>query len=1859
MMGRLQVLCVMLRSVLVAMIVGATLLAAGVLAAPMSGHRAVELRSGSMTPAMPVGSLAILETVDPSEIRPGDVVTVVLDSGSLLTHRVRRAATLNGAPALVLHGDANAADVTEIVRLDQVTGRVVTVVPVVGYAAWWLTQPAGLAACVGLIGLLLVAIGRLVGPAGPGRWRHRRRWRTVHVGRLGSLAAGIDRGVAVGLDKPVMALLVTLVLAVASGAAVGSAAIFTSTANIVGNTLSTGTWVPDDYRSVATGHWDDAGTWQRFNGTDWVAATRPPSSIDGVVTVRNGHVVTATANVTADQVVVAAGGQLAVADGVVVSLADGSGSDIDIYGTVDVVGTFSVGSGADVAIESGGVLQDSGTVAGPGSITGKSGTIQVNSGGRTIMMPINLATGLTIAGGDDLVLGGAITGTSGSVIKTGTGTLILSGANTYTGATSINGGTVELGLANAIGSSSATTIASDAVLDLNGYSDTIGSLAGAGSVTSTAAGTVTLTAGGDNTSTAFSGVISNGTGQVALAKTGTGTLILSGANTYTGATSINGGTVVVQSNTALGSSATGTTVASGATLAVGISGLSIAEPVTSLIGTGVGGNGALRNLTGSTTGWTGAITLGAGGATIASDAGGLLTLNGITGAAQPLTVSGAGDTTIGGIIAGTGSLTKTGGGTLTLAGVNTYTGGTTVNAGTLSVAADTALGTVPGSATPGSLSLNGGTLATTGTWTLNANRGIALSGASTLSPATSLTYSGIIAGTGSLTKTGGGTLTLAGVNTYTGGTTVNAGTLAIADDSALGTPPAVPTPGQLTIGAATLSAGSASFALNGNRGITLTGAATFAGTATYTLTVNGVIAGSGSLIKTVANSFLALSPGNTYTGRTTITTGYVQITDGSALGTPPSSPVANQLAIATGAFLSTSGSFSINPNIGVTVTGTANVLTNAGTVHYDGVITGAGTLAKSGVGTLELAGANTYTGSTTIAAGGVVRIQSSGALGTGGSNTIASTGALEIDGSNLTVANSFTSVSGTGIGSAGAIRNLATSSNNALSGTITLVNTTTFAVDGGSLTIGTLGVNTRAFTLNTVGDTTFNNITGTTGTIAIASGFNGNTTINGNAINSTGTLTKSNGGSLYLNAAMVYTGATTLAGGTTYLGVDNAIGNSAVTVTSPGVLDLNGHADTVGSLAGTGSITSGVAGTVILAIGTKNTPTTFSGVLSNGAGVVALAKTGTGIQTLSGANTYTGGTTITGPTGGISVAADSGLGTAPGVATPGSISINAGGSLLTTGTWTLNANRGIATTGTSILSPAASTTLTYTGSIAGSGDIKMGGAGTLILGGSNTYTGATYLSAGTLSIASDLALGAVPGSPNPGEITWTASAILTTTGTMTINPNRGIALSAGTATFSPAASTTLTYTGSIAGTGALTKALTGVLELGGTNTYSGNTLVSAGILRIQNSSALGTGNVSFTSGAGVELQGSGLSIGNTVTALTGTGVALGGVIHNLANNNAWPGNITMTAASTVISDAGTLTLGGTISGAFAFTAGGAGDTAVTGNITTGAGTLIKSGAGNLVLSGNNTYTGLTTVNAGTIKAQSNTAFGGTATGITIVTGGTVAIDGNGLSIAEPISTFVGTGVSGLGALRNLGGSNAWTGTLTLTGAATIGSDSGTLTANAITSGAQNLTFVGAGNTTVSGVIGASTGQLIENASGGTLTLQAANTYTGVTTITAGTLNLTGSTAAGSAVTVAAGATLRGTGTINGALTVNGMLLPGAAPGTLTINGALSFGSTSTFYVEIGGTTAGALYSQVAANGSVTINASAKLTTAAILGYSPALTDAYTIINKSGAAAITGSFAPPNPIPGFLGTAYNGQISYVGFTGNDCTITVGP
>ena len=341
-------------------------------------------------------------------------------------------------------------------------------------------------------------------------------------------------------------------------------------------------------------------------------------------------------------------------------------------GTLAVSATAGLGTNAaGTTVATGGTLDLQNITGVDEALTLSGGTLKTSTGTTTVVTNVVLGANSTVdVSGTGLTLANPISGTGFGITKTGTGALTLSATNTYTGATIINGGTLVSGAADVIPNASAVTVATGATWNLNNNTETIGSLAGAGTVSLGSAG---LTAGGDNTTTTFSGGI---TGTGAFTKTGTGALTLSGANSYTGTTTISGGTLTHGVANVLSDSTT-VSVATGATWNLN----NFNDTVASFAGTG-------------------AITLGSGTLTFGGDN----TSN-----------------TYSGTMSGTGSLTQTGTGTLTVTGNNTYSGITTIGSGASVVVTGT--GNLSGSGV-----VNAGTFDITGTTTGSSVRYLAGSG---------------------------------------------------------------------------------------------------------------------------------------------------------------------------------------------------------------------------------------------------------------------------------------------------------------------------------------------------------------------------------------------------------------------------------------------------------------------------------------------------------------------------------------------------------------------------------------------------------------------------------------------------------------------------------------------------------------------------------------------------------------------------------------------------------------------------------------------------------------------------------------------------------------------------------------------------------------------------------------------------------------------------------------------------------------------------------------------------------------------------------------------------------------------------
>ncbi|MCX5794808.1 MAG: autotransporter domain-containing protein [Elusimicrobia bacterium] len=600
-----------------------------------------------------------------------------------------------------------------------------------------------------------------------------------------------------------------------------------------------------------------------------------------------------------------------------------------------------------------------------------------------------------------------ITGT-GSMIKDGTGELDLSGANDYSGNTVLIKGT--LGLKNSTALGSGTLLYDGGTLQLGAVN---------------AANNIQLSAGGvfdtAGSNAALSGVISE-TAAYSLTKAGAGTLFLTGANTYSGGTVINAGTLNINADAALGNAAGGINFNGGTLQAA--AGLTSARVLTlnagggtfdsngfdSTLSGGIAGTGSLTKAGAGTLFLTGinsysggtfinagtlninsAAALGSAGAALAFSGGTLQTAASVV-LGNPGTLNAGGGTvdTNGfssvflGVFGGTGGLTKAGAGIPTLSGVNTYTGGTTISGGTLGVGTDSNLGDPSGA-----LTFNGGTLALSADFA--SGRSVSLSGNGTIDTGVkNSTFTGVISGGGALTKLGSGTLFLEDANSYSGGTVLSAGTINVSSASALGS-------GQLIFnGAATLQT---------LLGITFTSSVTLNAASNFdmmgnTTTISGVIGGTGNLLL-ISSGTLALTGVNTYTGGSSVSNaGVLSINNGSALGT-------GALVLAGGT-LQTTAPLTFTNTIYMGGAGTIDaygqVSTFSGSIS-DGPGAGPGlTITDTlGGGTIILSGANTYTGGTYVN-GGTLRLGADNAVSTAGGLTVNSGGTFDMSGFNQAVA---------------------------------------------------------------------------------------------------------------------------------------------------------------------------------------------------------------------------------------------------------------------------------------------------------------------------------------------------------------------------------------------------------------------------------------------------------------------------------------------------------------------------------------------------------------------------------------------------------------------------------------------------------------------------------------------------------------------------------------------------------------------------------------------------------------------------------------------------------------------------------------
>ncbi|HVX63201.1 MAG TPA: autotransporter-associated beta strand repeat-containing protein, partial [Pirellulales bacterium] len=404
-----------------------------------------------------------------------------------------------------------------------------------------------------------------------------------------------------------------------------------------------------------------------------------------------------------------------------------------------------------------------------------------------------------------------------------------------------------------------------------------------------------------------------------------------------------------------------------------------------------------------------------------------------------------------------------------------------------------------------------------------------------------------------------------------------------------------------------------------------------------------------------------------------------------------------------------------------------------------------------------------------------------------------------------------------------------------------------------------------------------------------------------------------------------------------------------------------------------------------------------------------------------------------------------------------------------------------------------------------------------------------------------------------------------------------------------------------AGTVQLTKTGAGTEVFSSNNTYGGVTLVNGGVLNIQSGGALGSTSAGTTvaAGAALQIQG-GISVGEPLT-LNGNGVSNDGALRNMATNNFWSGTITLASDSTI---------GGTS---------GVGNELVLFNSigqSGGARSLDVVGPISLVMQGGaNAYTGTTTVVSASLRLRGTQIQGPMVIGDG-VNGGSVVLDAsNQINDASSV-TVNGDGSLILGASGSVSETiDRLIGSGTVTGAGTPGADSLTIGANGGSATFSGLIQNGAATTTLS----------ITKIGGGAEILTGANTYSGGTTVNAGTLlvnNIAGSGTGSGTVNVNNNAALGGTGVISGPVNLNNTahLAPGAGAGILG-TGSVAFGGGTNFDVDINGPSVGVQYDQLVVTGSAALGGANLSLTGA---YTPVAGDSFTILQTS--AGVTPAFS---------------------------------
>lgn len=1057
------------------------------------------------------------------------------------------------------------------------------------------------------------------------------------------------------------------------------------------------------------------------------------------------------------------------------------------------------------------------TYTGGTLISSPQGTLRVGNGGPTgsiigDVLNNSVNGGLAFSRSTPLTFSGAISGT-GKLGQIGSGMLTLTGQNTYTGQTIVAGGsTLAIGAGGATGQ-----IVSDALV----Y------------------GTLAFNRSDD---VIYGGTIS---GDGVVSQRGTGRLIFIGDHTYQGGTDIASGTLQIgnggASGSLLGDVANNGVLAFNRSDNVLFDGTVGGTGVVQQLGSGMVTLTADHNYTGATTIASGALRLGDGG--LGGSVAGDVADNGV------LIFDRAQNLSYGGVVSGTGNVVKQGTNMLTLTGDSSYAGTTTVASGTLSVTGRIASsatqvdsgarlqgtgrvdsnvtvadnGQLAPGASVGTLTI-GGSLLLNPASQLDYELGNPLSANDRIDVGSHLTLDGVL----NISDAGGFSTGVYRIFNYGGTLTNNGLGFGILP---FGVSPAniqVQTniPNQVNLIVVTPSGFGLQFwdgARTTGNGVIEGGDGVWNNVDTHWSSADGTVNaawGNGFAVFQGAAGTVTVADDVTSTGMQFITDGYHVISGG--------------------------GRVLAEPALQIRVDGTATATVDAPIADGAG---GAAVLTKTGAGTLVLGGVNTYSGGTVVD-GGVLSLQADAALGASGSDVTLANGTLQTTASFESsrplvlggAGGTLTPMAGTTLTWTGQISGAGNLHKSGL-GTLALAGSNSFVGDvvmsGGVVEVGAdSGFGNAGNGLYLDGGTlrwsnSFDVATSHELLLGPMGGqfdTHGHTSTLAQAIEGVGGLTKAGDGTLILVGSNTYTGGTTVAGGTLQVGaggttgrvlgdiIDNGVlvANRSDAITfygvvsgtgrfeqrGPGVLTVTGdNTYTGGTLISAGTLQLGDGGTIGSVVGNivnnselifdHSNSQWFEGQIS---GTGHVTKRDTNTLTWTGDQTYTGGTLIE----------------------DGTLMIGNGG---TTGSLQGDVVNG----GTLVFD--RSNDATYGGSVSGTGALVKQGAGALHLDGVSTFTGGTTIEAGVLSIASDAALGD-PVSPltfNGGDLQLRAS--FSSTRALQLNVDGAIDTMANRNKFS----------GPIFGPGGLTKQGTGELILNGVDEYRGVTHVQAGTLAIGDS----------------------------------------------------------------------------------------------------------------------------------------------------------------------------------------------------------------------------------------------------------------------------------------------------------------------------------------------------------------------------------------------------------------------------------------